>query len=68
MGAILEDINGKMDRMIEAMSALASREEARQIDQKVDAIAADLKIVKAAVTDVSSQMNGIDHRLTALEA
>lgn len=50
----LEDVNGKFDAMLEIMSQFGKdlAETARQSD--LDEVKADIKVVKAAVTDTNN--------------
>lgn len=65
---ILEDMNSKFDRIIEAVGQLRDdiKQKANQSD--IDEIKSDTKIIKAAVTDTSKQVSRHDMRLSQLEA
>lgn len=54
---LLEEMNGKFDRLIEVMAQM--REEMKHFARQEDLeeVKADVKIIKAAVTDLSSQVN-----------
>lgn len=54
---LLEEMNGKFDRLIEVTAQM--REEMRQSARQEDLeeVKADVKVIKAAVTDLSSQVN-----------
>jgi hypothetical protein len=65
---ILEDMNAKFDVMLEAISSL--RDDlggmARQSDLEV--VKSDAKVIKAAVTDLSKQVNDPEQRIAAVRA
>ncbi len=64
---LLEDINSKFDKLIEVVYQM--REEIKSTATKDDLVdvKSDLRTVKAAVTDVSSQVNNHENRITRLE-
>ena len=65
---LLEDINSKFDRIVEAVGQVREdvHSSAKQID--LEDVQSDVKIIRAAVTDLSSQVNQQDQRLSDLEA
>jgi peptidoglycan hydrolase CwlO-like protein len=66
---LLEDMNSKFDFLIEAVGQM--RDEIKSlpaVDANVQEIKADIKIVKAAVVDTSSQVQQQDKRITRLES
>ena len=65
---LLEDINAKFDAIMEIVQPLVSLPaDVREIKEDVSATKADLRIVKAAVTDQSHQLNDHERRILALE-
>lgn len=65
---ILEDINGKFNAMLEIMSQFGKdlADTARQTD--LDEVKADIKVVKAAVTDTNHLVADHEKRITRLES
>lgn len=61
---LLEEMNGKFDRLIEAMAGVKDEVSlsAKQVD--LDEVKTDLKIVKAAVTDTNVQVQNLEQRVT----
>lgn len=56
-----------MRRMAEVLSTLATREQLQRVEEGVAELKTDLKIVKAVVTDQSSQLQDHETRITVLE-
>lgn len=65
---LLEDINSKFDRVIEAVDQVRQDVRATAKQSDLEDVKSDVKVVKAAVTDVSTQVNKHDQRLSNLEA
>jgi len=64
---ILEDMNGKFDRLIEVTAQIQEELKTKASQESVDDIKADLKIVKAVVTEHSGQLHDHEARITRLE-
>ena len=64
---LLEDINDKFERIVEAVGQLHDKVNQKSNQSDIDEIKADLKIVKAAVTDMSRQVNEHEERLHKLK-
>jgi len=62
---ILEDMNGKFDRMLEIVSL--TREE-MATKAELEEVKSDVKVIKAAVIDQNAQLNDHERRITHLEA
>lgn len=65
---ILEDMNGKFDRLIEVTDQIQDELKTKPSREEFDELKADVKIIKAAVTDHSAQLNNHERRITHLEA
>lgn len=66
-GVILEDINSKLDRLAESMSVLATEENLRHVDTKVDTINSKADTIQAAVIGQTAQINDHENRILSLE-
>lgn len=64
-GALLEEINSKVDRLTEALADVPAR--VCSIDERLSIVETDVKVIKAAVTDQSKQLHDHEQRLTQLE-
>lgn len=64
---ILEDINGKFDHIVEIVGALNEKIDKKADKSDLDEIKADIKIMKAALTETSHQVNDHEQRITTLE-
>ena len=66
-GVLLEDMDSKFDRLIEVVSGL--RDELRQKADKedIDTLMSDVRIIKAAVTDTSRELQILENRVVRLE-
>lgn len=62
---ILEDMNGKFNRMLEIVSL--TREE-MATKAELEEVKSDVKVIKAAVIDQNAQLNDHERRITHLEA
>lgn len=67
VAVLLGDISSQMRRMAEVLSTLATREQLQRVEEGVAELKTDLKIVKAVVTDQSSQLQDHETRITTLE-
>jgi hypothetical protein len=69
VAVLLEDMNSKFDVVIESVSGLASGvKELKQLIPDVTELKSDVKVIKAAVTDQTTQLNDHENRITAIEA
>ena len=64
-GAILEEVRDQITRLAEAMSEVPGK--VRNIDERLGTIESDVKVIKAAVTDQTSELNMLGTRLARLE-
>lgn len=64
---ILEDINGKFDALMEITEIMHSELKTKASQESVDSLQSDLNIVKAAVTDLTTQVDEHESRITTLE-
>ncbi len=64
---LLEDINGKFDQLIEVVSGM--REEMKTLAKQTDLndVKSDVKVIKAAVTDLSGNVLDLEGRTELLE-
>lgn len=68
-GILLEDMNSKFDAIMEALQPLQCLPaQVAGLTERADELSADMKVVKAAVTDLSVQVNDIDMRVQRLES
>lgn len=66
---LLEDMNSKYDAVMEILQTLAVLpQQVARIEVRLDELSLDVKVVKAAVTDLSVQVQDIDLRVQRLEA
>jgi hypothetical protein len=68
VAVLLEDLSSKFDGATEAVSAMAA--DVRELKQLIPEIAdlkADIKVIKAAVTDQTHQLNDHKIRIAGLE-
>ncbi len=63
---VLEDMNSKFDAVIELVTQM--REDMKQLAKQEDLeeVKADVKIIKAAITDLSHQVEKHEQQLTSL--
>ena len=68
IGVLLEDIRDQNKAVLEAVGDM-QKHVARipAIEQSVDELKQDMKVVKAAVTDLGRQVNDHEQRITGLE-
>ena len=64
-GALLEDIRDSVQRLTEAMAEIPG--DVRQLKEDVGQLRQDVAVIKAVVTDQSSDLRGLDTRATVLE-
>ena len=68
LGVLLEEIRDQNRAVLEAVGSM--REDLNHLPKReeFDELKQDVKIIKAAVTDLSHQVNDHEHRITRLEA
>ncbi len=64
---LMEDQNAKLDAVLEGMKDLPTSGEFSRLEQKVDQMSDDLKIIQAAVTATNRDVTELDHRVARLE-
>jgi hypothetical protein len=62
-----EVLSNQLTAISEGISNLPTKPDFSRLEEKVDTVINDMKSVKAAVTDLTSQVTTIDSRTTALE-
>ena len=67
-GVMFEEIRDQNRAVLELLRGIPTLSDFQQLEQRVDDLQADVKIVKAAVTDQSHQLADHEHRMTRLEA
>jgi hypothetical protein len=65
---LMEDQNAKLDAVLEGISSLPTRDDFHRLDQRLESLESDMKVVKAAVTATNRDVAALDHRGTQLEA
>jgi len=66
---LLEDTNSKLDALVEVVRDMRDYMQAHlATKEELGEVKADIKIVKAAVTDLSHQVNDHENRLNVVEA
>jgi len=65
LGEVLMD---ELKAIREGIADLPTRRESNEVKEVVKDLKSDMKVVKAAVTDLSSQVKDHDRRITHLEA
>jgi hypothetical protein len=69
VGIVNEQIDDKLDLLLEVVSDMQQKVNALpRIETEIAELKADMKVVRAAVTDTSRQVHDIDRRVTRLEA
>ncbi len=69
IGVLLEEIRDQNKAVLEAVGDMQKQvAEIPAIKRDIGELKDDMKVVKAAVTDISRQANDYDHRITRLEA
>lgn len=66
--ALLEDIDSKFDRVIEAVGTLGEEIKRKADAEALEVIHADIKVIKAAITDTNTEVQSQGRRITALES
>lgn len=66
-GVILEDIDHKMDGVVEAVGQMRDEMKTLAKQEDLEEVKADIKIIKAVVTDQSKQLDSHEKRITTLE-
>ncbi len=67
-GALLEDINGKLDAILEGQAAMAEiPPRVARLEIDVSSVKTDIKAIKFAVKDLSTDFKTMNRRLTRLE-
>lgn len=64
---ILEDMNAKFDRLIEVVNGMNDALKTKAEQEDIEEIKADVKVIKAVLTDHSSTLNDHEDRIVALE-
>lgn len=68
IGMVLEDIRDQNRKVLEAVGAMQEQvSKIPGIEAKLDDLTADVKVIKAAVTDQSRQLHDHEPRITRLE-
>ncbi len=67
MGILLEDMDGKLDVILESLSFMATKEDLRAIEDRLINVESDVKVIKAVVTGHGQDLQGHDHRIVKLE-
>jgi outer membrane murein-binding lipoprotein Lpp len=66
---LLEDMNDKFDLIMEAIRPLQTLPaQVARLGEDVAELKSDMKVVKAAITDLTPQVNDIDVRVQRLES
>jgi uncharacterized protein YoxC len=65
---LLEDMNSKFDRLIEVVGQMKDEIQTFAKQSDLEEVKADVKVIKAAVTDLSSHVDNHEVRITNLEA
>jgi hypothetical protein len=67
MGVILEDIDGKMDAVLEAVGQMRDEMKTLAKQKDLDEVKADIKTIKTVVTGHSHQLDDHEKRIITLE-
>lgn len=67
MAVLFEDMNGKLDALLEGQSTMATSRQLQAVDDRLRNVEADVKVIKAVVTDQSRVLNNHENRLVRLE-
>lgn len=68
MAVLLEDIRDQNRAVLEAVGQIQGRMEVFATKESLDAVATDIKTIKAAVTDTNIDLVDVDRRVTILES
>lgn len=63
---LLEDMNGKFDVVLELVGQMRDEMKTLAKQEDLEEVKADVKVVKAAVTDLSHQVQGHEQLLAAV--
>ena len=66
--ALLEQIVDQNKAVLELVGGLPTRADFNRLEQRVDDVQQDVKVIRAAVTDQSAKLAELDTRVSALEA
>lgn len=66
--ALMEDQNSKLDVVLEGINSLPTRDDFHRLDQRLESLESDMKVVRAAVTVTNRDIAGLDQRVNRLEA
>lgn len=66
--ALMEDQNSKLDAVLEGINSLPTRDDFHRLDQRLESLESDMKVVRAAVTVTNRDIAGLDQRVNRLEA
>jgi len=64
---LLEDMNAKFDILIEGFGQIRYEVKTLATQQSLDEVQADVRVIKAVVTDLSIHVNDHEVRLTGIE-
>jgi hypothetical protein len=67
IGIVLEDMNGKMDVVLEAVGQMRDDMKMLAKQEDLEEVKADIKTVKAVITNHSIQLDDHEKRITRLE-
>lgn len=66
---ILEEIRDQNKAILEAVGGMQEQvAKIPRMEEKIDKLGQDLRVVKAAVTDTNHEVRALDRRVTRLEA
>jgi hypothetical protein len=65
---LLEQLVDQNKAVLELVGGLPTRADFNRLEQRVDDLHADVKVIRAAVTDHSAKLADLDTRVSALEA
>lgn len=54
--------------MLEGINSLPTRDDFHRLEQRLDTLESDVKVIKAAVIATNRDVVALDHRVTRLEA
>jgi hypothetical protein len=66
--ALMEDHNSKLDAVLEGQKDQASRTDIDRLEQRLEALSSDVRVIKVAVTATNQDVAELDHRVARLEA
>ena len=53
---LMEDQNGKLDAVLEGINSLPTRDDFHRLEQRMDTLESDVKVIKAAVTSTNHDL------------